>query len=125
MSVSLLAEVIVSRQNEHGFNRHWYTSDDMELIVWKDSMSGELVCFHLCSMVDNQEMLFSWDSEHGATYTPLEVSRENVLQYPQSPLLSFKAFNIPESLVVDFTSKSSGLDSELAAHILSKISSDL
>lgn len=81
----MLVELRVTRQIEGEPKRRWYTSSEMDLIVWQEAegISG----FQLCYEKKGRERAVTWQKEKGLIHTAISSGEGVGLKHKESPIL--------------------------------------
>src|SRR5712671_7091134 len=82
-----LVEIIHVRQVPGDPRRRWFSSDDMDLIVWYDD-SDALIGFQLCYDKLRSERALRWEPEVGYRHTAIDNGESNISpRYKATPIL--------------------------------------
>lgn len=84
----MLIELRNARQIAHEPARRWFTSPDMDLVVWLDE-GGRLIGFQLCYDKHHQEKALTWrgDGERTLSHAAVDSGEASDMKYKASPVL--------------------------------------
>lgn len=66
--------------------RRWFTSDEMDLIVWYDA-SGSAQGFHLCYDKTQDEQALVWSVSSGLSSASVDDGEDDLTRHKASPVL--------------------------------------
>lgn len=81
----MLLELPETRQNEGEPKRSWYTSSEMDLVVWQEG--SVIIGFQLCYEKKGHERAVTWRKELGLTHTAVNSGEEVGPKHKESPIL--------------------------------------
>lgn len=83
----MLRELVPTRQVPGEPVRRWFSSDDVDLIVWCDG-DGVPTAFQLCYRVGLSERALTWTPEAGFVHRAVDDGEEDAgLRYKATPIL--------------------------------------
>ena len=82
----ILTEVENARQRAGEPRRRWFTSDDLDLIVWSDE-DGRPIGFQFCYGRPRFEHALTWSAERGYWHAAVDDGESVGLGYKASPVL--------------------------------------
>lgn len=92
-----LTELPPSPPDGHDLRRRWFTSEQMDLIVWLDA-HGALRAFQLCHGKPLQEQSLTWRAGYGFSLQAVDPGDVDGLGHKGSPLLIAGATPLPAGL---------------------------
>ena len=98
----------------------WFTDEEIDLYVWFEQRT--VVAFQICYNKTKDEQAITWKSSGGFSHTLVD-SDDDSPGRNMSPLLLDLPPQKLDSLVTDFTSRSSEVPQEITSFILEKLSS--
>jgi hypothetical protein len=81
-----LRELPDTRQVAGEPRRRWFSSADLDLIVWLDE-TGSVVGFQLCYDKSRGERALTWRAERGYDHSAIDDGESNPAQYKSTPIL--------------------------------------
>jgi hypothetical protein len=109
---------VLQRSGEHP--RRWFTSEDLDLIVWFDD-DGGLSAFELCYDKAERQRVLRWSHDGGREHHAVDSGEDRPGRHKASPL------HIPDGtpdlpgLRARFTAQAGALDPALREAILSHL----
>ena len=82
----ILTEVENARQRAGEPRRRWFTSDDLDLIVWSDE-AGRPIGFQFCYGRPRSEHALTWSTERGYWHAAVDDGERMGLGHKASPVL--------------------------------------
>ena len=116
-----LIEIIHVRQVPGDPRRRWFSSDDMDLIVWYDD-SDAPIGFELCYDKLRSERALRWEPELGYRHTAIDNGESNITpRYKATPILVADG-HFDARLVADiFTASSRHISADIAQFVSLKL----
>jgi len=119
--VSALIEFKGMQQIADGRRRRWFSSTDMDLIVWYEE-DGLLVGFELYYDKNIREHVFIWQAGCGFTHLAVDDGEQKpVLEYKESPILIPDGHVDPHRISKLFEDASEKLPGELITLVRQKL----
>jgi hypothetical protein len=119
-TVASLTEILRVRQPPGDPPRRWFTSDDLDLIVWSDR-SGRPTAFQLCYDSGHSERALTWSLEGGFAHRAVDDGERVGGKYKATPILvedgPFAANEVSER----FAEASAGVPAELSEFVGHKL----
>lgn len=109
-----LTEIERPRQIAGEPRRRWFTSPDMDLIVWLDD-SRRATGFQLCYGKPLQERALTWWPEQGFRHHAVDDGSRGGLAHKNTPLLLADGTVDPEQLLARFRQASARLPADITA----------
>jgi hypothetical protein len=96
--------------------RRWFTSDDLDLIVWLDA--GGLCAFELCYDKAGRQRVLRWSRDGGSVHHAVDNGEERPGRHKSSPI--HIADGVPDlpALRARFMAQAGALDPALRAAVL-------
>lgn len=116
----MLRESTATQQAEER-RRRWFYDEDFDLIVWLDP-DGSITGFQLCYDKQEIERALNWSAAEGFAHFGVD-SGEDGSRFKESPVLQPAPLRLPSGLPARFDAASSGLPSEIAEFVRSKLRS--
>lgn len=82
----MLIELRNARQIANEPARRWFTSPDMDLVVWLDQ-SGQPAGFQLCYDKSQQEKALTWRGDGSLSHAVVDAGEPHDMKYKASPVL--------------------------------------
>jgi len=117
----MLTEISKPRQIEGEAYRRWFSSEDMDLIVWQQSKQGQIIGFQLCYDKERHEKALTWKTASGFTHTCVDDGEDHKTKYKSTPILFNNTQPNIDLLLALFKQQSGQLDQHLLDLISDKI----
>jgi hypothetical protein len=82
----LLKEYKLTRQIAGEPKRRWFSTDDLDLIVWLNEKEQPFA-FQFCYDKRTREHAITWEAGHGFEHSAIDAGEGNALQHKGSPTL--------------------------------------
>jgi len=116
-----LIELKSARQPGGGRNRRWFTSNEMDLIVWYDS--DAIARFELYYDKNSREHVLIWGADSGFMHLAVDDGEQKpVLDYKESPILIPDGDVNPARISGLFEKCCANLPVEMVTQVRSKLS---
>lgn len=115
-----LSEIANPSQDRAGTRRRVFDSPTMNLYLWQDETSGDIVRFQLCYDTDRDEHALLWHRGGGFRHERIDGGEDEPL-YNRSPIsIPDGDFDLPE-LIADFRRQSHVLDPAIAEFVAARL----
>jgi hypothetical protein len=116
-----LVEIIHVRQVPGDPRRRWFSSDDMDLIVWYDD-SDAPIGFQLCYDKLRSERALRWEPEFGYRHTAIDNGESNISpRYKATPILVADGHFDARRVADIFTASSRHIPPDIAQFVSLKL----
>jgi len=116
-----LTELKGQQPDEDGRRRRWFTSTDMDLVVWYDQ-DESISRFELYYDKNMREHVFIWKAEHGFDHMAVDDGEQQpALDYKETPILVPDGHVDPEHIRKLFEASCRDLPADVAALVLEKL----
>ena len=116
-----LVEIIHVRQVPGDPRRRWFSSDDMDLIVWYDD-SDAPIGFQLCYDKLRSERALRWEPELGYRHTAIDNGESNISpRYKATPILVADGHFAARRVAEIFTASSRHIPPDIAQFVSLKL----
>lgn len=119
--MSELTEVLKTRQNKGEDRRRWFSSTEMDLIVWY-SADDAVSAFELCYDKDSQEKSLVWRTTAQMRHASVDPGEPVVMGYKMTPIHLPGGIPDFEQVMGLFESASSALPTALRDVVLNALS---
>lgn len=113
----MLVELHSPRQIAGEPERRWFTSRDMDLVVWQDA-AGQPVGFQLCYDKRHQEKALTWRGEGTLSYAVVDAGDTHDMKHKASPVLLQGRTADLSALAESFRGEAGVLPPDIAALVL-------
>lgn len=118
---SVLREILDVRQIRGEPKRRWFTSANMDLVVWNDE-NGSPVGFQLCYGKERVERAFTWRLETGFSHTAVDSGEDaGGLRYKATPILVAGGLVDTTRMISLLEKNSRGLPKQLIDFVIATI----
>jgi hypothetical protein len=119
--MAMLTELQNVRQTDAEFRRRWFSSPDMDLIVWYGE-AEEPEAFELYYDKTVAEHVLAWRKDSGYSHLAVDDGEQKpALNYKQTPILIADGTMDARRIGSVFADAAVGLPAELLAFVLAKI----
>lgn len=113
----MLVELHSPRQIAGEPERRWFTSRDMDLVVWLDS-AGQPIGFQLCYDKRHQEKALTWRGEGTLSHAVVDAGETHDMKHKASPVLGHGLSADLAAIADGFRGEASALPPDIAALVL-------
>ncbi|HTL58163.1 MAG TPA: hypothetical protein VL361_20920 [Candidatus Limnocylindrales bacterium] len=100
--------------------RRWFTSDDLDLVVWCDD-SGAAAAFQLCYNKARSECALTWTPDRGFSHRAVDTGEYSFGKYKAAPILGADVPVWATLIRESFARVSTGLPVEFANFVSNKL----
>jgi len=119
--LNALIELKVVQQIADERRRRWFSSTDMDLIVWYEA-DGSIAGFELYYDKNIREHVFIWGADSGFTHLAVDDGEQKpVLDYKEAPILIPDGHVDPDRIRHLFERSRENLPAEVASLVLGKL----
>lgn len=119
--MNALIELKVVQQIADERRRRWFSSTDMDLIVWYEA-DGSIAGFELYYDKNIREHVFIWGADSGFTHLAVDDGEQKpVLDYKEAPILIPDGHVDPDRIRHLFERSRENLPAEVASLVLGKL----
>jgi hypothetical protein len=115
-----LRELHDTRQVEGEPRRRWFSSPDLDLIVWLDEQDA-MVGFQLCYDKSRGERALTWRTGRGYDHMGVDDGEASPAQHKSTPILVADGHFDRERVEALFTESSEGVPEELRSAVVDLI----
>ena len=101
-------------------HRRWFTSDDLDLVVWCDD-SGGATAFQLCYNKARSECALTWTPDRGFSHRAVDTGEYSFGKYKAAPILGADVPVCATLIRESFARVSAGLPVEFANFVSNKL----
>lgn len=124
-SMTALQEVTHTRQVPGESPRRWFTSDDMDLVVWYGG-PGHITAFQLCYDKGRAERAITWREHHpGLEHRGVDDGESRELNHKMSPVLVPDGELRAGDVLADFRAASTALPAEIVALVSERLADEI